>query len=148
MSSWNWITEAMRECINYANVRHVLGADFPLTLLTFDQAEVDGKLGRDLLDEVAGEVAGGEGDILHQEEDGIRQLGQLALAQVCKEGRHQYQRKIIICQQQMCPILPISDIFSVHVPGPHDPDSDVLYTVHTTVLYTLLTIRIVLKKVD
>ena len=50
--------------------------------LTFDQTKVDRELDRDLLDEVAGDAEGGEGDILHQQEHSIRQLGQLALAQV------------------------------------------------------------------
>ena len=57
-----------------------------LCFLTFDQTKVDRELGRDLLDEVTGDIEGVEGNILHQEENCIRKLGQLTLAQVCKEG--------------------------------------------------------------
>jgi len=47
-----------------------------------DQTKVDRELGWDLLDEVAGDIEGVEGNILHQEENCIRKLGQLTLAQV------------------------------------------------------------------
>ena len=86
--------------------------------LTFNQTKVDRELGRDLLQEVAGDVEGVEGDILHQEEHGIRQLGQLTLAQVCKEDII----IIIIIGSEVwsfasrCVLIPISDIFSVLVP--------------------------------
>ena len=78
-----------------------------LLSLTFDQTKVDRELGRDLLQEVAGDVEGVEGDILHQEEHGIRQLGQLTLAQVCKEDVIIIIiiiiiKGLVICQQ-MCP---------------------------------------------
>ena len=124
----------MRECINYANVRHVLGADFPLTLLTFDQAEVDGKLGRDLLDEVAGDIEGVEGNILHQEENCIRKLGQLTLAQVCKED-------VIIIRsgdwwsfvRSRCVLIRVSDIFSVLVSM---LTRMAVFTVHMYTLYS------------
>ena len=89
--------------------------------LTFDQTKVDRELGRDLLQEVAGDVEGVEGDILHQEEHGIRQLGQLTLAQVCKEDVIVIIIIIIIGSEvwsfvSRCVLIPISDIFSVLVP--------------------------------
>ena len=46
-------------------------------------AEVHGELGRYLGDDVVGEVAGVKGDILHEQEDSIRDLSELAVAQVC-----------------------------------------------------------------
>ena len=87
--------------------------------LTFDQTKVDRELGRDLLQEVAGDVEGVEGDILHQEEHGIRQLGQLTLAQVYNED---VIIIIIIIGSEVwsfvsrCVLIPISDIFSVLEP--------------------------------
>ena len=45
-------------------------------------AKVHGELWRDLGDDVVGEVAGVKGDILHEQEDGIRDLSELAVAQV------------------------------------------------------------------
>ena len=51
--------------------------------LTLDEGEVDGELGGDLGDEVRGEAAALQRHALHQQEHGIRHLGQLALAQVC-----------------------------------------------------------------
>ena len=94
--------------------------------LTFNQTKVDRELGRDLLQEVAGDVEGVEGDILHQEEHGIRQLGQLTLAQVCKEDIIIIVIIIIFIIiiigsevwsfASRCVLIPISDIFSVLVP--------------------------------
>ena len=46
--------------------------------LTSDEGETHGELWRDLGDDVGGEVAGGEGGLAHQVEDGVGHLHQLA----------------------------------------------------------------------
>lgn len=45
-------------------------------------AKVHGKLWRNLGDDVVGQITGVKGDILHEQEDGIRDLSELAVAQV------------------------------------------------------------------
>ena len=88
--------------------------------LTPDKTEVDRELGRDLLDKVAGDIEGVEGNILHQEENGIWKLGQLTLTQVCKEdvkisGQETGDWLFV---RSRCVLIPIKliDIFSVLVP--------------------------------
>ena len=54
--------------------------------LTSDEGEAHGKLWRDLGDDVGGEVAGGEGGLAHQVEDGVGHLHQLAGGEVWKEA--------------------------------------------------------------
>ena len=51
-------------------------------ILTCEQGPLDGELGGDLVDDVVGEVAGHEAGVLHQHEDGVRHLLQLAVGQV------------------------------------------------------------------
>ena len=54
---------------------------------TSDEAECLGELGRDLGDQVGGEVALGELGLAQQVEDCVRHLDQLARGEVCKEIR-------------------------------------------------------------
>ena len=54
---------------------------------TSDEAEGLGELGRDLGDQVGGEVALGELGLPQQVEDRVRHLDQLARGEVCKETR-------------------------------------------------------------
>ena len=51
-------------------------------VLTSDEGEAHGQLWRDLGDDVGGEVAGGEGGLAHQVEDGVGHLDQLARGEV------------------------------------------------------------------
>ena len=53
-------------------------------MLTCDQREFDRKLGRDLGDDVAGQVAALECRVAHEMVHGVWHLHQLALGQICK----------------------------------------------------------------
>ena len=50
--------------------------------VTCEQGPLDGKLGGDLVDDVVGEVARDQARVLHQHEDRVRNLLQLAVGQV------------------------------------------------------------------
>ena len=54
---------------------------------TCDEAECLGELGRNLGDQVGGDVALGELGLAQQVEDRVRHLDQLARGEVCKEIR-------------------------------------------------------------
>ena len=60
----------------------VMSASASAAYLTSDEGETHGKLWRDLGDDVGGEVAGGEGGLPHQVEDGVGHLHQLAGGEV------------------------------------------------------------------